>query len=290
MTPPRALLAAAATLCMSRGSSPSPAPPPRLPGPDSLDLPALVHIDWRRLPDLPRQGNTWSGVQDSDGAWLDDTSVLTAFGYSSGGIPGFLNTAHVLNMTKLGRHATTDLRRDLEVSPTPPANKTVNWQCSTRMCQNQGRDGCPCGWAPVMCYTAGKLFPAAANHGCAAFSCAGAPSVCDSATGLCTTNGTTRCARTCLTFCQNLLLLQGSEPHNIPCAHAELRLHCCRARARASALSVLWLCPSSMTLLLLVAGCWSSSASGGVGQGPCIEQANPGPQPPTPWETLPPGL
>ena len=29
----------------------------------------------RRLPDLPRQGNTWSGVQDSDGAWLDDDTV-----------------------------------------------------------------------------------------------------------------------------------------------------------------------------------------------------------------------
>ena len=31
------------------GHGGAPAPPPRLPGPDSLDLPALVHIDWRRL-------------------------------------------------------------------------------------------------------------------------------------------------------------------------------------------------------------------------------------------------
>ena len=78
--PPRRLLALA--VAAAGVGSQGPPPPPRLPGPDSTDLPVMVHIDWKRLPDVPKQGNTWSGFQDSDGAWLDDHTVLTAFGYS----------------------------------------------------------------------------------------------------------------------------------------------------------------------------------------------------------------
>lgn len=65
----------------------------------SAALPELLQIDWRRLPDIPAQGPLLQGFQDSDGGFLDDDIVLTAFGYSGGSIPGFLNTAYIYNIS-----------------------------------------------------------------------------------------------------------------------------------------------------------------------------------------------
>ena len=62
-------------------------------------LPNLLQIDWRRLPDIPAQGPLHQGFQDADGGFLDDDIVLTAFGYSGGSIPGFLNTAYIYNIS-----------------------------------------------------------------------------------------------------------------------------------------------------------------------------------------------
>ena len=62
-------------------------------------LPVLLQVDWTLLPDIPAQGPEHQGFQDSDGGWLDDDTVVTAFGYSEGGLPGFLNTAFSLNVT-----------------------------------------------------------------------------------------------------------------------------------------------------------------------------------------------
>ena len=62
-------------------------------------LPELLQVDWRRIDDPPAQGPYQQGFQDSDGGWVDDNTVLTAFGYSAGGVPGFLNTAYLFNAT-----------------------------------------------------------------------------------------------------------------------------------------------------------------------------------------------
>ena len=69
------------------------APPPR----GNPALPNLLKIDWRRLPDIPAQGPLQQGFQDSDGSWVSDDAVVTAFGYSGGGVPGFRNTSFVIN-------------------------------------------------------------------------------------------------------------------------------------------------------------------------------------------------
>ena len=62
------------------------------------DLPALLAVDWRRVSDLPPQGPSRGGFQDSDGGWLlNGTTIVTAFGYGSGSTPGFFNTAWSLN-------------------------------------------------------------------------------------------------------------------------------------------------------------------------------------------------
>ena len=155
----------ASTLVLLSHSSAGPPAPARL---KQADLPVMVHIDWQRAPDIPKQGSTKSGFQDSDGGWLDDTTVLTAFGYSSGGIPGFLNTAWVLNSSLLGSVA-------VRTSSAP--NTTCGFELGGE---------CSHGYKPVMCYTARRLFPT----GCAALSCHGVASVCDGATGFCVTNST----------------------------------------------------------------------------------------------------
>lgn len=49
-------------------------------------LPVMLQIDWRRLPDVPAQGPEHQGFQDSDGGWIDDDTVVTAFGYAAGGV------------------------------------------------------------------------------------------------------------------------------------------------------------------------------------------------------------
>eukprot|EP00037_Helgoeca_nana_P007153 m.65386 g.65386 ORF g.65386 m.65386 type:complete len:172 (-) comp17979_c0_seq1:68-583(-) len=49
--------------------------------PAVASLPALLRIDWRRLPDLPKQGPLHQGFQDSDGAVVDKgATLITAFG------------------------------------------------------------------------------------------------------------------------------------------------------------------------------------------------------------------
>jgi hypothetical protein len=139
------------------------------PRPKQADLPVMVHIDWQRAPDIPKQGSTKSGFQDSDGGWLDGTTVLTAFGYSSGGVPGFLNTAWILNSSLLG---------DVAVAASSAPNTTCSFEEPGGKCSD--------GYTPLMCYTAKRLFPA----GCAALTCHGVASVCDDATGFCITNST----------------------------------------------------------------------------------------------------
>lgn len=62
-------------------------------------LPLLLAIDWQRLPDMPKQGPATSGFQDSDGGWVSNSTVVTAFGYSSGGVPGFLNSSWALDLS-----------------------------------------------------------------------------------------------------------------------------------------------------------------------------------------------
>lgn len=43
-------------------------------------LPAMLSIDWRRLPDLPQQGPLRQGFQDSDGGVVQGDTIVTAFG------------------------------------------------------------------------------------------------------------------------------------------------------------------------------------------------------------------
>ena len=68
-------------------------------------LPAMVQIDWRRLVDPPRQGPAggYGGWQDSDGGFVSEDEVVTAFGYTAGGVPGFLNSAQIVNLTAARR-------------------------------------------------------------------------------------------------------------------------------------------------------------------------------------------
>jgi hypothetical protein len=58
-------------------------------GPDggqhAQPLKPLLHIDWRRLPDFPKQGPERSGVEASNGGWVSGDVVIAAFGYASGG-------------------------------------------------------------------------------------------------------------------------------------------------------------------------------------------------------------
>jgi hypothetical protein len=136
----------------------------------------MLHIDWERLPDIPKQGPAQSGFQDSDGGWLDDSMVVTAFGYSSGGIPGFLNTSWILNTSSSSQQA------DDEATTAPTSNTTCSYELPTGKCGG--------GFEPMMCYTAHRLFPFAKNGGCGALSCHGVASYCDSASGFCLTNST----------------------------------------------------------------------------------------------------
>ena len=148
------------------------------PGPKQSDLKKMVHIDWRRLPDIPKQGSTKSGFQDSDGGWLSDDTVVTAFGYSSGGVPGFLNTAWILNTSEPA------LPAGAAAETQSPPNTTCSFELPAGKCGGGG-------YQPLMCYTASELFP---GRGCAALSCHGVASYCDGATGICLTNSTPRAA------------------------------------------------------------------------------------------------
>lgn len=133
----------------------------------SVALRSMVHIDWKRLPDIPKQGPSKSGFQDSDGGYIDDNTVLTAFGYSSGGVAGFLNSAWLLNTSKMVSNR--------------PAHAAPNTTCNYELHND--------GYSPIMCYTAQRLFPSAA---CAALTCHGVAAHCDLATGFCINDKNTR--------------------------------------------------------------------------------------------------
>ena len=66
---------------------------------DGVAVRPLLNIDFKRLPDGPAQGPPKGGFQDSDGGWVSNTTVVTAFGYTGGGLPGFLNSAWVMDVT-----------------------------------------------------------------------------------------------------------------------------------------------------------------------------------------------
>jgi N-acetylneuraminic acid mutarotase len=61
----------------------------------------ILHIDWRRLPDFPKQGGPSttapSGLEASSGGWISPELVVAGFGYPSGGATAFQNTAWLLN-------------------------------------------------------------------------------------------------------------------------------------------------------------------------------------------------
>ena len=64
-------------------------------------LKPMLHIEWRRLPDFPKQGTKAypSGLEAASGGWVDDDTVISAFGYASGGKTAFINSAWLLNIT-----------------------------------------------------------------------------------------------------------------------------------------------------------------------------------------------
>jgi hypothetical protein len=55
----------------------------------------MLHIDWKRLPGYPAQGP--EGPLASNGGWIDETSVLSSFGYAAGG--AFTNSTWMLNVS-----------------------------------------------------------------------------------------------------------------------------------------------------------------------------------------------
>ena len=70
---------------------------------ESAVLPTLLTIDWQRLPDVPAQGHGFAGkafyghgFQNSDGGWLTQDTVVTAFGHGGG---TFLNNGWLVNVT-----------------------------------------------------------------------------------------------------------------------------------------------------------------------------------------------
>ena len=71
---------------------PAPPPPsshpPALPPPLDPALQPLLKIDWELLYPLA------VGVEDNDGGWYDDSTLVTAFGLSKHSYPGCVNTAY----------------------------------------------------------------------------------------------------------------------------------------------------------------------------------------------------
>ena len=76
------------------------APAKAVAAPFELALPAMLNIEWRQLPDLPKFGplDLDQGFQDSDGGWIDNTTLVTAFGYSGGGLGGFRNSSFAFDL------------------------------------------------------------------------------------------------------------------------------------------------------------------------------------------------
>jgi hypothetical protein len=70
-------------------------------------LPTLLTLDWQRLPDVPAQGRGFAGgiagskfyghgFQNSDGGWLTQDIVVTAFGHGGG---TFMSSGWLINVT-----------------------------------------------------------------------------------------------------------------------------------------------------------------------------------------------
>ena len=74
-------------------SSASPRGAPPLPPPLDPPLDALIKIDWELLYPLP------VGVEDNDGGWVDDSTVVTGFGLSKHSYPGCVSTAYSYNVS-----------------------------------------------------------------------------------------------------------------------------------------------------------------------------------------------
>ena len=76
---------------------------------DDSPLPALLSIDWRRLPDLPQQGPLHQGFQDSDGGVIAGDTLITAFGSVTVWLSG-----------------STQCMVALDEQPKPPSSTTTN--------------------------------------------------------------------------------------------------------------------------------------------------------------------
>ena len=143
-------------------------------------LPIMLQVDWTRLPDIPAQGPAHQGFQDSDGGWIDDDTVVTSFGYSSGGVPGFLNTSFLLNVTA----ATAAARRPSALLESPLTAKTG---CSYEFPGGK----CPTAEPTVHCKTDTDCELSVCPGGC---TCRGVKATCQGS-GLCgTPAGATLCS------------------------------------------------------------------------------------------------
>ena len=68
-------------------------PPPPLPPPLHPPLRPLLHIEWSLLPPLP------IGVEDNDGGFVDDETLVVSFGLSGHSYPGCVNSSWAINVT-----------------------------------------------------------------------------------------------------------------------------------------------------------------------------------------------
>ena len=71
----------------------------------------MIHIDWKRLPDYPAQGP--EGPLGSNGGWINDTMVLSTFGYAAGG--AFTNSSWMLDLS-----STPKVWKQMPSAPTTP--------------------------------------------------------------------------------------------------------------------------------------------------------------------------
>ena len=121
-------------------------------------LPELLRVDWQRLPDIPAQGPEHQGFQDSDGGWINKDVVVTAFGYSAGGTPGFLNSGFAINVTAMSVYDKNQIQAKTGCSYEFPGNKCpreepavlckTDIDCRLPAC---GPGGCTCHGVVVTC-------------------------------------------------------------------------------------------------------------------------------------------
>ncbi len=81
---------------------------PPLPPPLKPPLQAIIKVNWELMPPLP------VGVEDNDGGWVDDSTIVTGFGLSQASYPGCVSTAYSLN--------TSDPRATWQALPVPPVS------------------------------------------------------------------------------------------------------------------------------------------------------------------------